>query len=199
MERIGLLGGTFDPPHIGHLWLAEAARQQLNLDRVLFMPAGRPPHKADDPVTAAHHRLAMTALAIQGNLHLALDESDIRRPLPHYTVTLLPLVRQAHPDAALWLLLGSDSLHDLPTWRQPRQVISQCRLGVLPRPGVVVDWVSLTLAVPGVDAVVDPLAGPSLDVSATAIRRWVASGHSPRYLVPAAVLEYITQQRLYQP
>lgn len=198
MERIGFLGGTFDPPHIGHLWLAEAARQTLNLDKILFLPAGQPPHKSDEPVTAVHHRRQMTELAIAGNNHLLLDMTDAERPSPHYTSTLLPLLQQAHPDSELYLLIGSDSLRDLPFWHEPEKVISQCRLVVLPRPGITVDWVMLSLYVSGVDEVVDMLNGPTIDISSTMIREWLAEGNQPHYLVPSAVLSYIQANNLYQ-
>jgi nicotinate-nucleotide adenylyltransferase len=197
VERIGLLGGTFDPPHIGHLWLAEAARQTLNLDKVLFLPAGQPPHKSNDPVTAVHHRQTMTRLAIEDNEHFSLDMTDAERPSPHYTSTLLPLLQQAHPIAELFLLIGSDSLRDLPFWHKPIQVISQCRLAVLPRPGITVDWVMLSLYVPGVDQVVDMLNGPTIDLSSTMLRDWLAGGNQPYYLIPSAVLNYIQEKQLY--
>jgi nicotinate-nucleotide adenylyltransferase len=198
MERIGLLGGTFDPPHLGHLWLAEAARQSLNLDKVLFLPAGQPPHKSDEPVTAVTHRWAMTELAIGNNNHFEADKTDLERPSPHYTSTLLPLIQHKYPQADLWLLIGSDSLRDLPTWHEPDVVITRCRLAALPRSRVTVDWVWLSLSVPGVDQAVDMLDGPTLNVSSTAIRHWLGKGFSPHYLVPQTVLEYIEQQRLYR-
>ncbi|MFZ0547401.1 MAG: nicotinate-nucleotide adenylyltransferase [Candidatus Promineifilaceae bacterium] len=197
MERIGLLGGTFDPPHLGHLWLAEAARQTLKLDKVLFLPAGHPPHKTDEPVTAVQHRRTMTALAIGNNDHFTLDMTDAERPSPHYTSTLLPLIQKRNPDVALWLLIGSDSLRDLPFWHEPERVITQCRLAVLPRPGTTVDWVRLSLSVPGVDQVVETLSGPTIEISSTAIRKWLAAGHQPRYLIPLAVLTYIQEHHLY--
>jgi len=197
MERIGLLGGTFDPPHIGHLWLAEAARQIFNLDKVLFLPAGHPPHKSDEPVTAVHHRQEMTRLAIAGNNHFVLDTTDTERPSPHYTSTLLPLIQQACPDADLFLLIGSDSLRDLPLWHEPKKVITLCRLAVLPRPGIIVDWVMLSLYVPGVDQVVDMLNGPTIDLSSTMLRTWLVAGNQPHYLIPSAVLNYIQDNQLY--
>ena len=198
MERIGLLGGTFDPPHIGHLWLAEAARQSLNLNKILFLPAGQPPHKSDERVTGAAHRLEMTRLAVQGNDQFQLDTTDIERPSPHYTSTLLPLIQQNYPRTQLWLLIGSDSLRDLPLWHEPEWVITQCRLAVLPRPGILVDWVWLSQSVSGVEQTVDILGGPTLDISSTAIRQWLADEYRPKYLIPTAVLEYIEQHNLYR-
>ncbi|MCB8981911.1 MAG: nicotinate (nicotinamide) nucleotide adenylyltransferase [Ardenticatenaceae bacterium] len=196
--KIGLLGGTFDPPHWGHLWLAELAWQQLGLDKVLFLPVGQPPHKRNQEITAVSHRLQMVSLAIQNNPHFVLDTTDCDRPAPHSTVTLLPLLRQAHPNAHFWLLLGGDSLRDLPTWTDPAQLISQCRLAVLPRPEAMIDWEQLETAVPGIQTAVDLLSGPTLSLSATAIRTWLKEGHTAHYLLPTAVASYITQHQLYQ-
>ncbi|RMG92226.1 MAG: nicotinate (nicotinamide) nucleotide adenylyltransferase [Chloroflexi bacterium] len=199
MERIGLLGGTFDPPHVGHLWLAETARDQLALDRVLFLPVGQPPHKRERPISPAVHRLAMIRLAVAHIPWFMVDTTDLDRPPPHTTVTLLPLLAEKYPNAHLWLLLGGDSLRDLPTWHKPDMLVRQCRLGVLARPGAEVDWSKLETAVPGVTAVTDLLDGPTINLSATEIRRWVAAGHSIQHLVPPAVCRYIQQNRLYQP
>ena len=197
--RIGLLGGTFDPPHLGHLWLAELARVALNLEKVLFLPVGQPPHKEDCQVSAVSHRLQMVSLAIQENPHFFLDTTDCHRPPPHTTVSLLPLLRQKYPAAQFWLLVGSDSLRDLPTWASPRQLLQMCRLGVLARPGVAIDWDWLETPVPGCKTAVDMLDGPTLSLSATEIRAWAKRGHHLAYLLPTAVSSYIDQHRLYQP
>lgn len=196
--KIGLLGGTFDPPHWGHLWLAELARQQLGLDRVLFLPVGQPPHKAGWKITAVSHRLHMVSLAIQNNPHFVLDTTDCDRPAPHSTVTLLPLLQAAQPHACFWLLLGGDSLRDLPTWTDPARLITQCRLAVLPRPEAIIEWARLETAVPGIQTAVDWLSGPTLSLSATAIRAWLRQGHMATYLLPTAVASYITEHQLYQ-
>ncbi len=196
--KVGLLGGTFDPPHWGHLWLAELARVQLKLDKVLFLPVGDPVHKTERQITAVPHRLQMVSLAIQNNPNFVLDTTDCDRSGPHTTVTLLPLLRQAHPQARFWLLIGGDSLRDLPTWSQPEQLIEMCRLAVLPRPGAEVDWEQLETAVPGSKTAVDMLSGPTLSISATAIRNWVQQGHAPTYLLPTAVLNYLQQHHLYR-
>lgn len=196
--RLGLLGGTFDPPHFGHLWLAETARDQLHLDQVLFLPVGAPPHKEGNSVTAVAHRLQMTRLAVYDHPAFRLDAIDSERPSPHTTCSLLPLIQAAHPLADLWLLIGSDSLRDFPTWHMPATIIAQCRLAVLDRPGVIVDWPALETAVPGLRAATDDLAGPTMDISSTAVRRWARQNHSLRYLVPAPVLEFIHRQALYR-
>lgn len=197
ISRLGLLGGTFDPPHMAHLILAEAAREQLELDQVLFLPAGQPPHKPDQPVTPAAHRLAMTALAVADNPDFALDVTDVDREAPHYTATLIPLLQKQLGPAQLWLLIGGDSLRDLPTWYQPRQLLLHCRLAVLPRPGAKVDWTSLDAAVPEAAARTDMLDGPTMALSSTALRRMAGMGRSLRYLVPDAVRHYIAEHALY--
>ncbi len=191
------MGGTFDPPHFGHLWLAESARDQLHLDQVLFLPVGEPPHKQGNSITAVSRRLHMTQLAISNHPAFCLDTLDIERPLPHTTCSLLPLVQAAHPDADLWLIIGTDSLRDFPTWHEPENIIAQCRLAALARPGVVVDWNVLETAVPGLRAATDELAGPTMDISSTAVRQWAKHNHSLRYLVPAPVLDFIQQHALY--
>lgn len=197
-RRIGLLGGTFDPPHLGHLWVAETAREQLELDQMLFLPVGDPPHKQDQSVTAVAHRLAMTKIAITSNPDFVLDTMDMDRPLPHTTHTLLPLIRQAYPDAEFWFLIGADSLHDFPTWEQPDKIIAQIRLAVYPRPGITIDWPRLRKAVPGIGTAVAMIKGPIMSISSSGIRNWRRLGHSIRYLVPAGVLNYIETHGLYQ-
>ena len=198
LTRLGILGGTFDPPHIGHLLLGETARQQLLLDKVLIMPVGQPPHKETSQITSLAHRLAMIELACADNPDLLVDCTDCERPSPHYTASLMPLVQGAYPDARLWLLLGSDSLQDLPTWHYPQEIVAACRLAVLPRPGVTVDWERLVAAVPSICDRVDWLDGPSFTLSSSDVRRWLAAGRNLRYMLPAAVSGYILREGLYQ-
>lgn len=195
--KIGLLGGTFDPPHWGHLWLAETARAQLGLAKVLFLPVKQPPHKQGKEITAVAHRLKMTQLAINDTPHFELDTTDIQRAPPQVTVTLLPLLQRIYPDAQLWWLIGTDSLRDLPTWHKPQKLIELCRLAVLKRPGVIVDWAELKTAVPDIETAVDMLGGPQLNLSSTDIRQWARAGHSIRHLLPTAVLQYIEAIALY--
>jgi nicotinate-nucleotide adenylyltransferase len=196
-RAVGLLGGTFDPPHVGHLWLAETARAQLGLECVLFLPVGEPPHKEGKKITAVNHRLIMTQLAIQDNPCFVLDKTDCDRPPPHTTVTLLPQIQARYPEAQLWLLIGADSLRDMPAWVKPHRILQLCRLGVLPRPGVEIDWEFLETAVPHIRAAAHWLDGPSVAISSTEIRRWAHAGNSLRYLVPTAVDAYIQTQQLY--
>lgn len=197
-QRIGLLGGTFDPPHVGHMWLGETAHDQLDLDYIWYLPVGAPPHKAEREITAVSHRLAMLQHAIGDVPYFRLDRTDADRSPPHTTVSLLHLLREEYPDAKFWLLIGGDSLRDFPTWVQPQTIITQCRLAVLARPGAEIRLHELETAVPGVRAVVDWLHGPTLDVSGTGIRRWARQGRSLRFLVKTAVRDYIRQHALYR-
>ncbi|MDX1615362.1 MAG: nicotinate-nucleotide adenylyltransferase [Candidatus Promineifilaceae bacterium] len=197
MERIGILGGTFDPPHYGHLLLGEIASQQLSLDRVLFMPAGAPPHKPERDLTADDLRLQMVALAIQGNERFAVDDLDMRRPPPHYTVTLMKQLRDRFPEAQLWLLAGSDSLADLPNWREPVELVQLCRLAILPRPDSPVSWDELERSIPALRTNVDWLEGPSYQLSSTQIRHLRREGRTVRYMLPDAVRLFLETNELY--
>lgn len=195
--RLGVLGGTFDPPHYGHLRLAQAALDQLELDRVLFVPAGQPPHKPDAPISPAFHREAMVSLAIAGNERFALSRADLDRPGPHYTADLLAILRRAYPGSTLYFLMGSDSLAELLTWRDPARIVAQAKLAVLPRPGWGAELERLEAAIPGLGDQITWLEGPYIDVSASEIRRRVAEGWSIAGMVPPAVEAYILRHRLY--
>lgn len=198
MGRVGLLGGTFDPPHYGHLWLGETAVSQLHLDEVWFLPVGNPPHKQNTPVTSAHHRLEMSRLATENVQHFLLNTVDMERPHPHTTASLLTLLREQSPNIQFWLLMGSDSLRDFGSWVMPGEVVKQCRLGVLPRPGVTIEWERLQTAVPNLKQRLDWLEGPTMDISSTTVRAWAQAGHSLRFLLPPAVESYIRQHALYR-
>lgn len=196
--RLGVLGGTFDPPHYGHLALAETARVQLRLARVLFVPAGDPPHKPGHPLTPAVHRAAMVEAAIADNPAFALSRADLDRPGPHYTVDMLALLREAFPGAELYFLMGSDSLVEFPTWRDPARIVRQATLGVMERPGWAADMDALERHIPGIRERVVWLDAPRLDLSARDLRRRVREGLPVRYLVPPAVETYIQEHRLYR-
>lgn len=198
MARIGILGGTFDPPHIAHLIMADQARSQLKLSRVLFVPAGQPPHKLDQPVSPVEHRVAMTQLAITGEARCALSRVDVDRPGPHYTADMLALMRTMHPDDKLYLLLGSDSLRDLLNWHEPARVVAQARLGVMRRWGTAPDMHALESAIPGIFARIDWVDAPWLGISSTDVQRRVRAGLSVRHLVPVAVERYIVEHGLYR-
>lgn len=207
---IGVFGGTFDPIHYAHLALAEEAAQTLTLERVLFVPAGRPPHKPDQAITPGEDRLAMVELAIEGNPRFAVDRQELDRDGPSYTLdTLLALrggdggsVGQAgrsrwHPPE-LTLILSSEAFADLPSWHEPRWILELARIAVAPREGypdarAVVDQHFPDLA----DRVVF-LDGPRMRLSASELRERATAGRSLRYLVPDAVAAYIDDHALYR-
>ncbi len=196
--RLGILGGTFDPPHFGHLHMAEAARTQLALDTVLFAPVGVQPLKPEERSTAPEHRARMVELAITHHRHFALSRADLDRPGPHYTVDLLAIIQRQYPDAALWFIMGEDSLSDLLRWRDPARIIQLARLAVLRRPGYEPDWSTLDRALPDLRARLDWIEHAEIDISASDIRQRLQAGLSVEQLVPPKVLQYILDQRLYQ-
>jgi nicotinate-nucleotide adenylyltransferase len=203
-----VLGGTFDPPHYGHLLLADTARVQLRLERILFVPAGQPPHKPQAQPTCIGHRVALVqaALADAGEPAFALSRVDVDRPGPHYTVDTLQILHEAHSAVQIWFLIGADSLADLPKWRLPHRIINLARLGVLSRPGYVPDLDALGARLGAVDGSatgidlrqhIDWLTGPSLDISSTALRARAGQNLPLRFLVPPSVEAYVDEQNLY--
>ncbi len=198
MGRIGLLGGTFDPPHVGHLILAAVAADSLALDAVWFVPAGDPPHKRGQAITPVAHRLGMLHLAVAGNALFHISRIDVDRPGPHYSVDMVALARAQRPEAEWFFLVGGDSLRDLPTWHQPQRLLELCSLAVLRRPGAAVDMAHLRDVLPGVEQKVIFVDGPGVDISGTAITERVRAGRTIRYMVPDAVRDYILTQGLYR-
>lgn len=196
--RLGILGGTFDPPHFGHLRLAEAALSQLSLDKVLFAPVGMQPLKQEERSSTPEQRARMVELAIAGDPRFALSRVDLDRPGPHYTVNLLAIIHQQYPDAALWFVMGEDSLGDLLRWRDPARVIQLARLAVLRRPDYEPDWPTFDRALPDLRARLDWIEHAEIDISATDIRQRIQHGLPIDSLVPPEVIEFIRSQRLYQ-
>lgn len=196
--RLGILGGSFDPPHFGHLALAAAALTQLSLDKVLFVPVGVQPLKPEARSSTPEHRACMVELAIADQPRFVLSRADLDRPGPQYTVDLLALIQQQYPTAALWFIMGEDSLGDLLRWRDPARVIQLARLAVLRRPGYEPDWPTLDHALPNLRARLDWIDRAEIDISATDIRRRVQHGLSIDTLIPLKVIEFIRAQHLYQ-
>jgi nicotinate-nucleotide adenylyltransferase len=197
--RIGVIGGTFNPVHIGHLILAEQARETLDLDQVRFIPAPRPPHKSKRVLTPYNDRAQMLALAIAGHSAFVLDERERERPGPSYTADTLEELAREFPAAGLYLLLGSDSLTDLANWRDPERIAHLAQVVVMRRPGASPQSPepAAMLRAPGFQ--VTPLTNaPLVDVSSRDLRRRAADSRSLRYLVPRAVECYIQMHRLYQ-
>ncbi len=198
MAALGILGGTFDPPHCGHLALARAAREQLGLERVLWVLTPAPPHKQHQGITPLEHRLAMVQLAIRDEPAFVLSRVDIDRPAPHYAVDTLRLLARQFPEAALVYVMGGDSLHDLPCWQRAAEFIALCqRLAVLPRPGAPVDLVALEQTLPGIRAKLCFLDTPPMAISSSGVRQRLARRESVKGFVPGPVFRYIMRHRLY--
>ena len=192
IRRLGLFGGTFDPPHFGHLALAEWARESLRLDLVLFVPAGQPPHKRRSDLSAAKDRLAMTRLAVRGQPAFRVSSIETRRTGPSFTVDTLRLLRDRYPGARCFLLIGADSLADLDHWRDPEEIVKLATLAVAIRPGERIPRATRAFGRRPVW-----LDNPGLEISSSAIRARARSGRSIRYLVPDAVARYIERRGLY--
>jgi nicotinate-nucleotide adenylyltransferase len=199
--RLGLLGGTFDPVHLGHLLLAECCREQLRLDRVLFLPAAVPPHKRDCQLTPAPQRIEMLELAITGHEPFAVSRLEVDRGGVSYTVDTLRHFRQEDPEGDLFLLMGADMLHDLPHWHEARNVCQLAIVATVRRAGTGdLDYTALA-------AVTSPerielfrqhqVEMPAIGLCSTAIRRRVSAGQSIRYQVPRSVEKYIEAHGLY--
>ena len=197
--RIGVVGGTFDPVHHGHLVAAEEVRACLDLDRVLFVPAGQPPHKRR-AVTPAADRVAMLAAAIADNPAFAISRVEVDRPGPSYSVdTLARLRAELGPEDELYFVVGMDMLADLPHWHQPERLADLARLVAVTRPGFPpFDLARLEGIVPNAGAAIRIVPVPELRISATDLRRRVATGRPIRYQVPAAVEAYIRERGLYR-
>lgn len=195
--NIGVLGGTFDPIHIGHLIVAEEARLKLGLSEVLFVPAGQPWLKQDRNITAAVHRLEMVRVAIADNPYFELSTLEVERPGPSYTVDTLTMLRkQLGSRASLFFILGRDALAELPLWKEPQEVVQLCKLVVPPRIGSK-DLRHLEKAIPGLRDKVIQLDMPVIGISSSEIRQRIAQGLPVRYLVPPGVEGYIVEHRVY--
>jgi nicotinate-nucleotide adenylyltransferase len=200
---LGVFGGTFDPIHVAHLAVAEAARDALGLERVLFIPNGEPPHKPDRVVTPAADRLAMVRAAIEGNPAFEVSTIEIDRDGPSYTADTLEALRAERLAAGgsvdIALVLSVEAVAGLATWREPARVLELSRLVVAPRDGFPdVSAEAIAALIPGATARITMLDGPRMRLSASDIRSRVAAGRSVRYLVPDAVAAYIGDHGLYQ-
>ena len=198
--RVGILGGTFDPIHVGHLIVAEEARVRLRLERVIFMPTGQPWLKENQPVASGEDRLRMVELAVVSNPAFQVGHNEVDRSGPTYTVdTLEEMSREVGADAELYFIVGMDALEQFHRWKDPERLLEMCRLVVANRPGHQgVDVNAVVGRVPQVGPRLTLLSVPRMEISSTDIRQRVAEGVSIRYLVPDAVEGYIQQQGLYR-
>lgn len=202
-RRVGILGGTFDPIHYGHLAIAEQVTEALSLDRVLFIPASEPPHKPGRPISAPNHRVRMVELAIEGNPRFEMSRIEMERPGPSFSVdTLEELTAEAERQGVereLIFILSTEALAGLPAWRDPWRLLTLCRLAVVPRAGhAFPDRAWFDSRFPGRAARFECVETTLLTYAASEIRARVASGRSVRYLVPPAVETYIRDHRLYR-
>jgi len=195
--NIGILGGTFDPIHIGHLVVAEEARIKVGFSEVIFVPAGQPWFKVERNITPANQRVEMVRRAIANNPHFKLCTIEVERPGPSYTVdTLTMLQKQLGSEASLFFILGRDTLAELPSWKEPEKLVQLCRLVVAPRLGSK-NLKHLETSMPGLLDKVIQLDMPVIGISSSGIRQRIAQGLPIRYLVPAEVEEYLTEQKIY--
>ncbi|MEF3306092.1 nicotinate-nucleotide adenylyltransferase [Paenibacillus sp. GYB003] len=193
--RVGIMGGTFDPIHLGHLLAAERAREEAGLDEVWFMPAGTPPHKPNAPKANADERLAMVKAAIAGNRRFRAEETEIRRGGTSYTIDTVRELKLRHPDCDFFYIIGADMVQYLPNWMRIDELAALITFIGLARPGYSADTRGLP---PAIRASVVSVTMPQVDISSTTIRNMRASGQSIKYLVPDAVLAYIEENRLYE-
>ena len=200
-RRIGILGGTFDPPHLGHLLIGETARVELDLEMVVFVPAGEPWLKSGQRITPACHRLRMVQLAVADNPDFCVSDCEVRRQGATYTVDTLRQLREDYPSGTdLYFIVGSDVLEQFHRWKEPEAILDLCRLAVINRPGGSSCGIA-TLAERFPEAIADggvvSVDSPQVDFSATELRRILAEGKSSRYQIPDAVAAYIGEHNLY--
>lgn len=196
--RLGVFGGTFDPPHLGHLVLADRAREDLGLERLLWVSAGSPWRKAGRTVSPSGDRVAMVRLAIGEHDGFELSTLEVERHGPSYSVETLETLRGEQPDARLFFIIGLDTLRDLPNWREPQRLLELATPAVAARGGEQLTRAELEALSPGLADRAAWIDMPRLDISGTELRRRAAEGRTLRYLVPDAVERYIREHGLYQ-
>lgn len=198
-ESIGIFGGTFDPPHIGHLILAAEALTQLRLHRLLWVLTPTPPHKPGKPISPLNQRLDMLQLLLKDTPGFELCTVEMERPGPHYMLDTIHILQGQHPHAQLWLLIGGDSLRDLPAWHRPHELIRAVHaFGVMDRPGAVHDLDALETQLPGLRQKVHLLQTPQIEISSSSIRERIKTNSHFQYFLTPAVYDYIQKNRLYK-
>lgn len=198
-RHLAVFGGTFDPIHVGHLIVAEIMRHHLNLEQVIFLPAGRPPHKPGQVLSADHDRLAMLQLAIADSPAFTISTIDLDRPGASYTAdTLRILQARVGPECTLHFLMGQDSLRDFPTWHRPDLIAERARLVVALRPGVSVEVEAIEQAVPATRGRIRLVPVPLIGISSRDLRATIRAAGPYRYQVLPAVADYIERQHLYR-
>lgn len=198
-ERIGIFGGTFDPPHLGHLILSCEIYSQLKLNRLLWVLTPDPPHKQERTITPLVHRQRMVELAIEDNPNFELSLVEAERPGPHYSVETVQIIRERNPDTEIVYLMGGDSLRQLTTWHRPVDFVEACdEIGVMRRPEDAIDVASVDNAVAGLKSKLRFVDAPLLEIASREIRRRTREGLPCRYYLPSAVYAYIQEEGLYR-
>jgi nicotinate-nucleotide adenylyltransferase len=196
---IGVLGGTFDPPHLAHIALAEVAFEQMHLEKVLWVPAADPPHKTEAPSASLKDRITMVQMIVDPFEYYELSHADIERPPPYFSYGTMEWLRERHPGTPMAYLMGSDSLRDLPRWGEPQRFLDSCdALGVMVREEVEVDMPSLTIQFPGLGSKVHWLPTMGRAISARDIRRRIAAGLPVQDLLTPEIAAYIRRHDLYR-
>jgi nicotinate-nucleotide adenylyltransferase len=192
-RRIGILGGTFDPIHLGHLVMAEQVKEKLRLDRVILIPSSKPPHKTKQKLSPAKDRIEMTRLGVEGNPKFLVSELELKRKGLSYTIDTLQQLKVLYPEREIYFLTGSDVLDEIQTWKEPEQIYKQAKVVIAIRPGFDRFDPENRFAK---KSIIVPIAG--VDVSSSRIRMKVRKGESIRYLVPTKVEKYINKKKLYR-
>jgi len=195
--KIGLMGGTFDPVHFGHLLIAEVARMEFGLDRVVWLPAASPPHKQGKEISAAEHRYAMVLVATAGHPQFEVSRMELERAGASYTIDTLEAFREREPGAELFFITGADAILEILTWYRHAEVVQASRFIAVTRPGYDLERLKTVLP-PAYLERIHPITAPEVDISSTEIRRRVREGEPVRYLLPESVRVYLEKYGLYR-
>lgn len=199
-NKVGIMGGTFDPIHFGHLVTAEAARHQFQLQRVIFIPAARPPHKTNRTISSPEHRLAMTRLAVQSNPHFEVSDMELTRPGPSYTIDTVAGVRRMDPGSDIYFITGADAVLEILTWHRVEELLATCKFIAATRPGYrLKDLTRITGLPEKYYQNIVTMEVPALAISSTDIRHRVRESRPIKYLLPELVEQYIFIEKLYIP
>lgn len=198
MARIGLFGGTFDPVHTGHIALAEQAMTEFDLDEIIFLPAGNPPHKTNSEITEKMHRFRMVELAIKGKAHFSVSDYEIRQEAPSYSYLTVGHFNKLYPGDEIFFIVGGDSFRNFPSWAQYKTLLSLCAFIVVPRPGIAPESYLENFHGDEDLSRVLFMQEAEFDVSSTEIRESIRKGRIPEEKLPAGVAEYMKSNRLYQ-
>lgn len=199
-KRVGILGGTFDPIHVGHLMTAEAVRDEYHLDKVIFIPAAVPPHKQNQDVTEAMHRYVMTVLATCSNHNFEVSDIEMNRPGPSYTIdTIRELLERFGEDTEFYFITGADAIQEIHTWDRIEELLEMCHFIGASRQGCLPDVNQIKASFGELGKrKIHRLETPELEISSTDIRNRIKKGYSIKYIVPTAVEQYIYKQGLYR-